>query len=112
MSPALRLICIRCASLICCAALFGCATPGSGPEPAARAYAQALREGRFDDAHALLAPGPETPSKDELARRYSDEVSRTARADEIERSVDQLTTRGGALMLVRQAMAAEVEEAL
>ncbi len=87
-------------TLVALLALGGCATSRPGPEQAAHSYAQALREGRLDDAQALLASRPDAPSKAELARRYPDEASRNARAEEIEGSLDELTTRRGALVLV------------
>ena len=68
----------------------------------AQAYAQALREGRLDDAHALTASRADATSREDLARRYPDQASRSARADQIQQSLGHLSTRDGALVLVQE----------
>ena len=79
-----------------CAA--GCQTV-PGPEASARAYAQALREGRIDDAWAMTAPG--TP-REEFAARYHSEEARRARAEAVEREAESLAARSGTVLLVKK----------
>ena len=68
----------------------------------AQAYAQALREGRLDDAYALTANRSDAASREDLARQYPDEASRNARTDAIEQSLGQFTSQDGAIVVVRE----------
>ncbi len=69
--------------------LSACRAAAPGPHDTTRAWAQALRESRFDDAHAMLAPRARaavSPADFErLARQRPDEVRAAAdRADSVD----------------------------
>jgi hypothetical protein len=76
-------------------ALMGCRTV-TGPEVTARAYAEALREGRLEDAWALTGSGL---SREEFAERYASAEVRKARAQAVEGAARVLKVRSGPLVL-------------
>jgi hypothetical protein len=78
-----------------------------GPEASARAYAEALREGRIDDAWALTARGT---SRQEFATRYASDEARRARAEAVERAAGSLAVRSGSLLLVKDGEAWRIVE--
>lgn len=83
-------------SVLCLIALAGCAHTAAapnGPEQVARAYAQALREGRVDDAFALSV----ALTRDQFGQRYADAAARAARADAIAQAASGTPTAPVAL---------------
>jgi hypothetical protein len=79
-------------------ALAGCRT-ASGPEATARAYADALRDGRLDEAWELTNS---ELSRQEFAARYASEESRRTRAKAVAGALGTLSVRSGALVLVQE----------
>ncbi len=68
-------------------ALAGCVTTAptlNGPEHVARAYADALAQGRVDDAWALSAP----IDRAQFAVRYADAAARARRAAEVRKAAE------------------------
>lgn len=67
--------------------LTGCVTTAptvNGPEHVARAYADALAQGRVDDAWALSAP----IDREQFAVRYADAAARDLRAAQVRKAAD------------------------
>jgi hypothetical protein len=83
--------------------LAGCATvPQPGPSQVARDYAAAVADGRWDDAHALLAREQGRLEPGQLAERYPDQPTRAARAEQIRAGLGRLTVGEQALVLVQE----------
>lgn len=69
------------------AVVAGCVTAGpspNGPEQVARAYAEALKAGKVDEAWALSAP----LDREQFAQRYADPAARQKRADALLRAAE------------------------
>jgi hypothetical protein len=77
-------------------ALGGCRT-GSGPEATARAYAEALRESRLEDAWALTDSGL---AWQQFVAQYASGEARRSRAEAVEKAAASLSIRSGSLILV------------
>ncbi len=103
--PALSRALLLVAATAALLALPGCRTAtAASPDASARAYAQALREGRLDDAwgHVSTTQREEGLDEQSFRARYEDDGVRRARADEVEAALAEGTLRADGLTLVRE----------
>ncbi|NMO19718.1 hypothetical protein HPC49_35270 [Pyxidicoccus fallax] len=94
--------------LLCLPLLTACATTPREPVSVAEAYAQALDEGRLQDAYALTSGGAEGEAA--FLDRYSDETVRRERAAAVRAGTAVLEARAPSLTLARSEQGWRVVE--
>ncbi len=89
--------------------LAACATTPREPVSVAEAYAQALEEGRLQEAYTLTTGSPEGETA--FLERYSDETERRERANAVRAGAAVLEARAPSLTLARSEQGWRVVEA-